>query len=131
MRGAVLDCVEQVEVVSAIAWGLDGDIVISGDSEGRLCWWDISRGECVRGCEAHQGTVQSLKRSPDGRWLASCGNDGAIKLWDLHSGEHLQTLQCDRPYERLNITGSKGLSKAQKETLRALGAIEDISVPIA
>jgi len=126
----VLDCVEQVEVVSAIAWGPDGDIVISGDSEGRLCWWDISRGECVRVCEAHQGTVQSLKRSPDARWLASCGNDGAIKLWDLHSGEHLQTLRCDRPYERLNITGSRGLSKAQNETLRALGAIEEISMPI-
>ena len=46
-------------------------------------------------------------------------------LWDLHSGKHLQTLRRDRPYERLNITGIRGLSEAQKTTLRALGAIED------
>ena len=52
---------------------------------------------------AHQGTVQSLKVSPDGRSLASCGDDGAISVWELESGEHLRTLRRDRPYERLDI----------------------------
>ena len=56
--------------------------------------------------------------------MASCGDDGAITLWNLHSGEHLQTLRRDRPYERLNITGIRGLTEAQKTSLRALGAIE-------
>ncbi|HEV2660660.1 MAG TPA: NB-ARC domain-containing protein, partial [Ktedonobacteraceae bacterium] len=124
-----LDLLTQVEVISAVAWSPQGDMLISGDSEGKLCWWDMSSGECVRVHAAHQGKVQSLKRSPDGRWLASCGDDGAIMLWDLRSGEQLQTMRRDRPYERLNITGIKGLSEAQKETLRALGAIEDIPVP--
>ncbi len=45
-------------------------------------------------------------------------------LWDLQSGEHLQALRRDRPYEWLNIAGIKGLTEAQKGTLRALGAIE-------
>ncbi len=125
----ILDLVEQVEVISAVVWSHDGKILMSGDSEGKLCWWDVASGKCVRVRAAHQGKVQSLKRSPDGDRLASCGDDGAIMFWDLHSGEHLQTLRRDRPYERLNITGIRGLSEAQKETLRALGAIEDVSVP--
>jgi len=56
--------------------------------------------------------------------LASCGDDGAITLWNLESGEQLRTLRRDRPYERLTITGIRGLTEAQKATLRALGAIE-------
>ena len=78
--------------------------------------------------ESHQGRVQALKVNPDGRRLASCGDDGAILLWNLHSGEQLQTLRRDRPYERLNITGIRGLTEAQKASLHALGAFEGTSV---
>src|SRR5713226_4559227 len=112
-------------VVHALAWSPSGRQLLSGSSDGMLRWWDLQRGECVRVRKAHQGAVQSLKSSPDGRRLASCGDDGAINVWDLASGESLHTLRRDRPYERLNISGVKGLTEAQRATLRALGAIEE------
>jgi WD40 repeat protein len=115
---------EHPGIVYTVAWGPTGTILISGGSDGMLCWWDVERGECVQMREAHQGTVQSLKVSPDGRSLASCGDDGAINVWELGSGEHLRILRRDRPYERLDITGMRGVTQAQKESLRALGAIE-------
>jgi WD40 repeat protein len=67
--------------------------------------------------KGHQGAIQSLKISLDGRRLASCGDDNAIHIWDLASGEQLQTLQRDRPYERLDISGVKGLTQAQRASL--------------
>ncbi len=115
-------------LASALAWSPSGELLISGDSDGRLRWWDVHSGHCVRVQEGHRGAVQGLKVSPDGSRLASCGDDGAILLWNLHSGEHLQTLRRDRPYERLNITGIRGLSDAQKASLCALGAFEHRSV---
>ena len=116
---------ESSEVVYALAWSQGGAGLISGGSDGRLCWWDLRHGERVRVCKAHEGTVQALKLSPDGHRLASCGDDGAIKIWDVESGEHLRTLRRDRPYERLTITGIRGLTQAEIATLRALGAVED------
>src|SRR5207302_10067483 len=110
------------------SWVPGGELLIGGGSDGRLRWWEVQRGECVRVREAHQGTVQALKVSPDGSMLASGGDDGAIRLWDLDSGEPLQTLRRDRLYERLNITGIRGLTEAQKASLRALGAFEGTSV---
>ena len=115
----------QAEVISTVVWHPVGDRLISGGSDGRLRWWDLQSGECVREREAHQGTVQVLKVSPDGRRLACCGDDGAIRLWDLERGDPLGTLRRDRPYERLNITGIRGLTEAEIATLRALGAVED------
>jgi WD40 repeat protein/transcriptional regulator with XRE-family HTH domain len=112
-------------IVSAVTWDPSGERLISGGSDGRLRWWQVHTGECMRVQEAHAGTIRSLKVSPDGRRLASCGDDGAIMLWDLERGEHLRTLRRDRPYERLNITGIRGLTEAQKTTLRALGAVEE------
>ena len=49
----------------------------------------------------------------------------AIKYWDITTGECLKTLERDRPYENMNITGVTGLTEVEKTTLRALGAVED------
>jgi WD40 repeat protein/transcriptional regulator with XRE-family HTH domain len=116
-------------LASAVAWSPSGEMLVSGGSDGRLRWWEVDSGECVQVREAHQGMVQGLRVSPDGSRLASCGDDGAIMLWDLHRGEHLRTLRRDRPYERLDISGVKGLTQAQKASLRALGAMESVPVP--
>jgi WD40 repeat protein/transcriptional regulator with XRE-family HTH domain len=116
-------------IVYALVWSPSGDQLISGGGDGVLRWWDVKTGECVGIRTTHHGTIHSLKVSPDKQRLASCGDDGTIMIWDLHTGEHLQTLRRNRPYERLNITGIKGLNEAQKATLYALGAIEDVQSP--
>ena len=111
-------------MISALAWGAGDALVVSGSGAGILQCWDVVRGQAVWAHQGHQGTIQSLRRSPDGTRLASCGDDGAIAIWDLHTGAHLQTLRHDRPYERLDITGLTGLTGAQRASLIALGAVE-------
>lgn len=120
--------VGHVNVVAAVAWESTGECLVSGGGQGILRWWDVETGERLWIRDAHDGAVQALRRSPDGTKLASCGDDGAIMLWDMSSGEHIQTLRRDRPYERLDITGIKGLTEAQKAMLYALGAVDNSAV---
>ena len=120
---------EPSAIVCALAWSPSAAVLLSGGSDGTMRWWDVQSGECLALRQGHQGMVQSLRVSPDGSRLSSCGDDGVINIWDLQSGEHLRTLRGDRPYERLDISGVKGLSEAQKTTLRALGAMESAPVP--
>jgi WD40 repeat protein len=112
------------ELVFGVAWSADGTRLVSAGSDGFLRWWNLQNGECTLSREGHDGSVQSLRASPDGRLLASCGDDGAIQIWQLHGGQHLGTLRRDRPYERLDISGIKGLTDAEKLALKMMGAVE-------
>lgn len=112
-------------IVTALTWGKTGEHLISGSGDGILRWWDVEQGKCVLQVDTRQGKLLSLKISPNGTMLASSGDNGEIILRDAQTGEYLQTLRRDRPYERLNITGIKGLTEAQISSLRALGAAGD------
>jgi WD40 repeat protein len=65
--------------------------------------------------------------SSDGSTLASGSQDGAIKLWNVSTGERIAKLVDKRPYDQMNITGASGLTKAQKASLKLLGAYETVS----
>jgi len=111
--------------VFSLAWSLNGTLLMSGGTDGRIYWWEIDRETSPLGVPAHEGWIHSIQVSPDGGTVASSGEDGAIQLWNMHSRQHLLTLRRDRPYERLNITGIRGLTQAELATLRVLGAMED------
>lgn len=78
--------------VRAIVVTPDGQVTFSGGYDGRLIWWptDAEKPEPIRVVDAHQGWIRALAVSPDGRYVATCGNDLAVKLWDVQSGELIQ-----------------------------------------
>jgi len=76
--------------------------------------WDVSTGECLRTLQGHTKCVRSVVFSPDGQTLASGSDDETIKLWDIKMGECLKTFRSEGPYKGMNITGTTGLTEAQK-----------------
>jgi WD40 repeat protein len=87
---------------AAGAWVLAGPprrlpafTMISGDYHGKLIWWagEADAPKPIRDLVAHDGWVRAVAVSPDGKTVASCGNDRLVKLWSLADGKLLQTLK--------------------------------------
>lgn len=68
----------------SVAVSADGRIAATGGSfESNIALWDVATGKLLFDRRGHRGPVTRLAVSPDGRRLASGGNDRAILLWDL------------------------------------------------
>jgi WD40 repeat protein len=80
--------------VAALAW-LDG-VVISGGYDRRLVWTEASTGKKVRAIQAHEGWLRDLALFPDGKRLASVGDDMLVKVWEAETGKNLLTLEGHR-----------------------------------
>lgn len=79
--------------VTAVAIAPFGNLLASGSGEeGIVKLWNISTGELVQTLEGHTGTVYTVAIDPNGHLLASGSADSTIKIWSLHSGNLLHSL---------------------------------------
>jgi WD40 repeat protein len=79
--------------VRALAFAEEG-LLFSGDWAGRLLAWPIEGDNPAPrwSVSAHRGWLRALATSPDGKTLASCGNDHLVKLWSVPDGKPLAEL---------------------------------------
>ena len=110
--------------VKSAIFNRNGDMIVSGSIDQTIKIWNINTGECLNTLQGHSRGVWTVAFSPDERILASSSLDGTIKLWAMQTGDCIKTVRSDGPYENMNIAQATGLTDAQKDTLRTLGAIE-------
>lgn len=82
--------------VSGMAFGPNGsNLVYTSDSWGRLSAWDYTAAEPKAKwtvADAHSKWLRSVAVTADGKTLATCGLDNAVRLWDAATGKKLADL---------------------------------------
>lgn len=112
--------------VWSVAFSPTAPLLASTGTDRTLRLWNVQTGECLAVMEGHTELVWWVAFSPDGKTIATSSSDETLRLWSVDAMQCVETLRCDRPYERMNITDVTGISEAQKSVLKTLGAIETV-----
>lgn len=96
----------------------------SCDQQQQVRIWDLACAETIHCWDEPAGKITQLQYSPDGKTLIGANRDGYLRLWDVQSGLVIQTFALPKPYSNTNIAEVMGITAAQKQALRTLGAVE-------
>lgn len=69
------------------------ELAFGGKEQAIATIWDVSSGKVVQSLTGHNGIIQDLAFSPDGKLLATVGTDSTIRLWDYEKGMEKDSLK--------------------------------------
>jgi WD40 repeat protein len=116
--------------VQALAFDRRGDLMLTGSQDQSIGIWDVSRlnlggpPQLIYSLNGHTARVTDVSFCPDGATIVSSSLDETIRFWAVSTGECLDKWAIPGPYKGMDITNASGLTKAQRRSLRSLGAVE-------
>ena len=79
--------------IREIAYSPNGKHLAVAGSIG-IWLYDMTTYQEVALLTGNTGTINSVVFSPDGRTIVSGNEDGTVWVWDMHTGEHIQTFRA-------------------------------------
>ena len=96
--------------VNSVAFSADSKKLVSGGEDGTARLWDVQTGQLLRTYEGHKAVAKAFHRnegqavpvksvafSPDGKTIASGGDDEDVMLWATDTGQLLHNLTLRAP----------------------------------
>lgn len=86
-----------------------GGILATGDAAGQIIFWRVDNGQQLLACQGQTGKVRTLAFNPQGNLLASGGQDGNLRLWDVATGKCRQVFPGQRQINCLGFSDDNSL----------------------
>jgi WD40 repeat protein len=81
--------------LSAIGISRHGERVVTGDTRGRLQFWELGKEPKSRKPEEQQQRITWVDLSRDGRRVVSATGTNAVKMWDFSTGRQLASFETE------------------------------------
>lgn len=80
--------------INVLSFSDSGELIAAGKDFGRVVLWNTQPQRFLRAIETDQGIVSAVALSPDGKTLATGGDqdESSVKLWDVASGKLIKRL---------------------------------------
>ncbi|HVL68786.1 MAG TPA: WD40 repeat domain-containing protein [Vicinamibacterales bacterium] len=111
-----------VNAIWSIDVSPDGQMAALGADDGSVVLLEVDSKQARTIAQAHQRQVWCVRWSPNGSTIATASEDGEVALWNPQ-GASKARLRPPLLYHGLRITGSEGLSPAERRHLLAMGAV--------
>ncbi len=70
--------------IGCIAFSPDESLLVTGEVDGMIRFWDIATGVQIAAFQGHRGEVDTLDFNLDGTQFISGGQDGTLRLWSIN-----------------------------------------------
>ncbi len=84
--------ISKASIQTSVAISPDGNSFAVGNHDNYVGLLNIEGKELIK-LVGHKGYVQSVKYSPDGKFIVSGSMDHAVKLWDTNSGKEIKNMK--------------------------------------
>lgn len=95
-----------------------------GATDGRVVVWQLSDFTVYREIEAHDDIVHDVAFSPDGLRLATCGNDGMLRVFDVEHGDEVGSFDVGDELWCLRFDGQVVLAGSESGELRVWDVVQ-------
>jgi WD40 repeat protein len=97
------------DFVLTLAVSLDGQKILTADSDGVARLWRMPDGATVAMLLGHDGPIREAHFSSDGSWVITASDDGTARVWDAETGSLVNVLSGHKEWvidARFNATSN-------------------------